>query len=85
MIITTHSGSVYQLDAPRKRIRRLTPATTARMSHVPAGEWRAYADILGPEVGKPLFIQWLSDVTPPAAPDHVTRTSLVTRIDGACA
>lgn len=86
MIIRTESGSLYEIDAPGARIRRLrgiTPGTpgTARFGN--DGDWRATAEVSPVRVGLPLLIVWAADDRGPAArPGHLpgTQTSRVMEV-----
>lgn len=85
MIIRTESGSLYEIDVPGSRIRRLrgTAPGTARVGN--DGDWRAYSQLFPahPERGSCLSIIWAADDRGPAArPGHVpgTMTSPVVEV-----
>jgi hypothetical protein len=68
VIFHTETGSVYELDLPQKRMRRLSGVATPR---TPDGQWRTYVDCARMPDGSMLF-EW-SD-------GKGTRTSTVTKI-----
>lgn len=75
MVIRTESGSLYEIDVPGSRIRRLrgTAPGTARVGN--DGDWRAYAETSPPTVGHSLAIIWAADDRGPAArPGHIPGT-----------
>lgn len=60
MIYKTETGSVYQVDEPGKRVRRLsgTAAPTPRQGQ--DGEWKTYAsvEVLNTSIGRQLWVDW---------------------------
>jgi len=61
-IVTTSSGSVYEVSETDKTVRRLNGKfdPTPRLSK--DGLWRSYDSIHGPEVGSSMVIVWGTDV-----------------------
>lgn len=58
MIITTQTGSIYELDKDNKQVRRLAGKSKPTMRQAKDGEWQTYHDILMPAIGMSLFIMW---------------------------
>jgi hypothetical protein len=58
MLVTTETGSVYELDLAGRRVRRLngTLGTSERAGH--SGEWRSFLEITDPQVGESMMIAW---------------------------
>lgn len=58
MIITTESGSLYEIAADRKKVRRLnqTEGTSARAGF--DGIWKDCEDVFRPVLGERLIIAW---------------------------
>jgi hypothetical protein len=57
-VVTTASGSIYELDTTRRRVRRVHGhhAPTDRQGH--DGDWADYHAVNAPEVGRRLLIVW---------------------------
>lgn len=80
----TVSGSAYEIDADRNRIRRLRGAHAPRARQGADGEWREYRAVSPVRVGEPVFIYWPKETTPllpgsPTEAEPATVTSTVTR------
>jgi hypothetical protein len=73
-LISTHSGSTYQLDAEAGRIRRLSGSHAPTERQGPDGEWRTFADCSDPAVGRQLVIVWSTDA------DGVARCTVTSTI-----
>ena len=83
-VITTQSGSMYQVDEDNKRVRRLVGNGSPTIRIGKDGDWRSYQEITNPKVGECLIIVWSSDVplligNEPGVP--LTRTSVVVSIE----
>lgn len=64
MRFITQSGSVYEVDADNKKLRRLTGRTDPTPRLGKDGEWRQYSEIVPDpiEKGKQVLIVWGEDV-----------------------
>jgi hypothetical protein len=56
MIITTESGSLYEIADDRKRVRRLNNGQGASIRAGYDGVWKDCADVFEPIIGEPLLI-----------------------------
>jgi hypothetical protein len=79
--VTTKSGSIYELDIPNKRVRRLNgkEAPTNRFGGEGGdGGWREYRELsIPPQIGRSMLINWCDNV---GNGDSSTVTNLVTEI-----
>lgn len=85
-IFSTVSGSTYEVDTTNKRIRRLNGVKDPQPRQGRDGEWRNYADVVGPVVGKQVFIAWDKTTTPllagsPESAIPGTMTSVVVSVE----
>lgn len=92
MIFRTETGSKYELDTKRHRIRRLHGTHPPTANQGPDGEWRDYVILADPEGGNPattpiaghrLLIIWGVDADPQGRGVVVRRTvtSLVVKTE----
>ncbi len=58
MTFTTQSGSTYELDVERKRVRRLSGARAPEPRLGTDGGWRSYKDVSDVRRGACVFITW---------------------------
>lgn len=73
----TQSGSIYEVDEERKRVRRFGADTTTR-AHA---DWTPYKFINTNGIGSPLLIHWPKNVPLlPGSPDGMTPATLSTTI-----
>jgi hypothetical protein len=61
MIFTTESGSNYELDLERQRIRRLSGSRPSTNRQGSDGEWKEFFSISVPTIGQELIIVWSLD------------------------
>lgn len=59
----THSGSTYEVDDVKKRIRRLNGTKSPTQRQGADGSWRSYVEVSSIEVGRSVIILW--DLTTP--------------------
>ncbi len=83
-VVTTVSGSVYEVDEADKNVRRLNGIKDPTPRLGQDGDWRAYDSIHGPEIDKSMVIVWGLDV--PLLPGNsncvpITYTSFVVSIE----
>lgn len=64
MIFETESGSTYEVDTERKRVRRLNGKTPGTARIGTDGQWKTYEEIGEPRIGLPVGIIWGADVEP---------------------
>lgn len=79
----TESGSVYQVDRPLRRIRRVSgkSAATRRFGGTEDGAWRTYVEISDVELGQRVWVSWERDPRPDEERmKHNTVTSRVVNI-----
>jgi len=58
---TTESGSVYEVDGGRQRIRRVAGVEAPTVRQGDDGQWRPYAAISKVELGKPVIVGWATE------------------------
>jgi hypothetical protein len=58
MIFYTESGSIYELDKPNNRIRRLEGVVNPTPRQGPDGEWKTFEHCSPVRKGKGVLIQW---------------------------
>jgi hypothetical protein len=86
LVIETRSGSLYELDTEQKRVRRVLGQGAPKPRIGEDGQWKTYADIVGPYLGERLLIFWDAKDTPlfegsdPEAASPTTITSAVVDI-----
>jgi len=81
-LITTDSGSVYELDEDQKRIRRLSGAKPPTPRQGSDGEWRQYEglDRVGPEGAQRLMVIWRIDEDEGFPDVRIARSTLTSTI-----
>jgi len=74
----TESGSVYEVDTERRRIRRVVRSPGSDSERAGAGEWVGYADMFPPtpELGACMLVVWAFDV----GVDMLARTTLTSAV-----
>ena len=82
-ILTTQSGSVYELDLDNKRIRRMVGKHDATERQGKDGEWKRFAGVSTPRLGEALLIIWRYDLDDEGRTvARSTMTSAVTHVNG---
>jgi hypothetical protein len=76
----TESGSIYETDPDRPRIRRLSGNAHPTPQQGPDGEWKDYAALSDITEGKPCIIGWRFTTVAGAIVMLTTVTSAVTAI-----
>ena len=56
--VKTETGSIYEISADRKRVRRLNNTRGASTRAGFDGQWKDCLEANEPEIGHPLFIAW---------------------------
>lgn len=83
-VVTTVSGSVYEVDEADKNVRRLNGKSDPTPRIGKDGDWRGYDSILGPVVNESMIIVWGKNVSLLPGSDGgtpVTMTSPVASIE----
>jgi len=65
MKFITRSGSVYEINLEKTKVRRLEGKENPTPRQGPDGEWKEAESISDPVIGKPVFIFWDPKTTPP--------------------
>jgi hypothetical protein len=86
MLFHTESGSIYEVNADKKSIRRLSNAAGNQATERQTNGWRTYEDISPIKIGNQVLIVWPKQTTPlfPGSPDSAvpsTLTSHITKIE----
>jgi hypothetical protein len=79
--VRTESGSVYDVDAERMRIRRVHGRHGPADSQPQDGIWRRIAGIEGPVVGHPMVVYWATEPVGGRRTDYGFRTTTVVAVD----
>lgn len=72
LTFTTHSGSVYEVDESRNRVRKLHGRPTARQGK--SGRWNTYINTPEIEVGYEVLFVW-------RIKDSVAQTTLTSKVE----
>lgn len=64
MIFTTESGSAYEVDTIKRRVRRLRGVTDPTPRQGKDGEWRAFKGMSAVAPGRSVVFSWDPETTP---------------------
>lgn len=80
MIFRTISGSSYEVDQEKKKIRRLYGKLPSTARQGQDGEWKSFADLSELTIGRPVIIVWAYDCDSLGPVAKSTMTSLLAEI-----
>lgn len=78
----TKSGSLYEVDAIEKKIRRVSNTNNSQPTDRQTDSWKEYSNITDIVVGQSVLICWDKNTTPifDGSPDHAVPSTMTSPV-----